>query len=126
MADGRGAETKAPGAPEPAAPPEPVAARTSERPHRRPLLVRLFAISAWGTVKLAFLCVLVGLVVMAVNFDPRSPEVDLTATAASLARQAWNAAGWALTHLWQPALAGASVVLPVWVLWRLISLPFRK
>ena len=104
----------------------PPAAPGAASPARRPLLVRLFAISIWGGIKLLLLCVLVGLVVMAINFDPRSPEVDMGETVVSLARQAWSAAGWAVANFRKPALAGASVVLPVWVLWRLLSLPFRK
>lgn len=110
------------------APAEPTlaAAPAAALPAKRPLLVRLFAISIWGGVKLLLLCVLVGLIVMAINFDPRSPDVDMGETVVSLARQAWSAAGWAVANFWKPALAGASVVLPVWVLWRLVSLPFRK
>lgn len=96
------------------------------RADRRPLLVRLFALSPWGAVKLVLLCILVGVIVMAANFDPRSPDVDVATLAGSLARDAWNAAVWSVRNFWQPALAGAGIVLPLWVLWRLVSLPFRR
>lgn len=113
--------------PEPAPPPSPpAAAPAAALPAKRPLLIRLFAISIWGGFKLLLLCVLVGLIIMAINFDPRSPDVDMGETVVRLARQAWSAAGWAVANFWKPALAGASVVLPIWVLWRLVSLPFRK
>lgn len=102
------------------------ARRRRERGERRPLLVRLFAISPWGAFKLILLCILVGAVVMAANFDPRSPDVDMGSMFGTLARDAWNAAVWAVRNFWRPALAGAGIVLPVWVLWRLVSLPFRK
>lgn len=122
-------------APAPPPPPAPAAepaastvkrAKAAETAPKRPVLARLFAISIWGAVKLLALCILVGLIVLAANFDPRSPSVDLGETAASLARQAWGALSWAGANLWKPALAGASIVLPLWVLWRLVSLPFRK
>ena len=119
-------------APDPAAPASPAkpdgktARRQPEPREKRPLLVRLFAISPWGAFKLVLLCILVGAIVMAANFDPRSPDVDMGAMASSLARDAWNAAVWAVRNFWRPALAGAGIVLPVWVLWRLASLPFRK
>nr|WP_233350943.1 DUF6460 domain-containing protein [Hyphomonas sp. ND6WE1B] len=31
-----------------------------------------------------------------------------------------------MRNFWKPALAGATIVLPLWILWRLVSLPFRK
>ena len=106
-----------PAAPAPAAPaPAP----------KRPVLVRLFGISVWGAAKLLGLCILVGFFVLASQFDPRKPDVDAGAAIASVARTAWTTAGWAVRNFWKPALAGAVIVLPVWVLWRLISLPFRK
>ena len=86
----------------PAGPPE-----KTGKPPKRPLLRRLFGISFWGGVKLTGLCILVGFFVMAANFNPA-------------------AAGWAIRNFWKPALAGATIVVPLWVLWRLISLPFRK
>ncbi len=100
--------------------------RAREPAARRPLLVRLLSISPWGALKLTFLCILVGAVVMASQFDPRSPEIDVATVAGSLARDAWNAAVWSVRNFWRPALAGAGIVLPLWILWRLISLPFRR
>ena len=92
----------------------------------RPLLLRLFGLSLWGAIKLALLCILVGFFVLAAEFDPREPDVNVPAAIAALARSTMQAAGWAATNFWKPALAGASVVLPFWVLWRLATLPFRR
>ena len=96
------------------------------KPAKRPLLRRLFGISPWGALKLVFICIFVGFIVLASQFDPRDPQVDVAAATWSIAKQAWSAAGWAVTNFWKPAATGATVVLPVWLLWRLVSLPFRK
>ena len=112
--------------PPPAAPPQPPAPAKSGKPPKRPLLLRLFGISPWGALKLTGLCILVGFFVMAANFNPASPDADIPGALATIARQTMAAAGWAVRNFWKPALAGATVVLPLWVLWRLVSLPFRK
>ncbi|MEZ6011122.1 MAG: hypothetical protein R3C08_04525 [Hyphomonas sp.] len=112
--------------PGPPAAPRDVPAPTTGKPPKRSLLLRLFGISPWGALKLTGLCILVGFFVMAANFNPASPDVDIPAALASIARQAFAATGWAVRNFWKPALAGATIVLPLWVLWRLATLPFRK
>ena len=57
------------------------AARTGKLPKaKRHVLFRLLGISPWGWVKLALLCILVGFLVMASEFDPRSPDVNVMGT----------------------------------------------
>lgn len=90
------------------------------------MLTRLFGIGIWGGVKLLGLCILVGFFVMAANFDPSHPSFNAGEALGAIFRQTASALGWMLRNFWQPALAGALVVLPIWVLWRLFSLPFRK
>ena len=107
------------------APPSPPPEKPG-KPPKRSLLLRLFGISLWGGVKLTGLCILVGFFVMAANFNPASQDANIPAALAAIAKQTLAAAGWAVRNFWKPALAGATVVLPIWVLWRLISLPFRK
>lgn len=97
-----------------------------EKSPKRPLLVRLFGIGIWGGLKLLGLCILVGFFVMASNFDPTSPDVKVGAALSEAARQAATALKWGVTNFWKPALAGGAVVMPLWVLWRLVCLPFRK
>lgn len=108
--------------PENPAPPPP----KPGKPPKRALLLRLFGISPWGALKLMGLCILVGFFVMAANFNPASPDVDIPSALATISRQALAAAGWAVRNFWKPALAGATIVLPLWILWRLATLPFRK
>ena len=117
------AEPVSPPAPEEYA---PTAADAVAPAPKRPLLKRLFGISLWGGLKLLGLCILVGFFVMAANFDPGNPDFNLTEALRAILRQSFAALGWAITNFWQPALAGALVVLPVWIIWRVISLPWRK
>ena len=104
---------------------QPVAAKPQSKAKRH-VLRRLFGISLWGWVKLLLLSVLVGFLVLASEFDPASPSVDVRAALMSFLSSLGAALRWAVTNFWQPALAGAGIVLPIWFLWRLISLPFRK
>lgn len=95
-------------------------------PAPRPLLVRLFGISVWGGIKLAGLCILVGFFVMAASFDPSHPDFNIGEAFGAMIAQVFSALGWMIRNFWQPLLAGALVVLPIWAIWRVISLPFRK
>lgn len=97
-----------------------------EKAPPRPLLLRLFGIGLWGALKLAFWCVLVGFFVLAANFDPRDTDVNVFSAVSDIARQAFEATGWAVQNFWQPAAVGATIVLPIWVIWRLLTLPFRS
>ena len=115
-------DTPPPSDPAPAPPPP----EKPGKPPKRPLLLRLFGISLWGGVKLTGLCILVGFFVLAANFNPAAQDANIPGALAAIAKQALSAAGWAIRNFWKPALAGATIVLPLWVLWRLIILPFRK
>lgn len=110
----------------PSAPDTAPAPERMQGPDTRSLLRRLFGIGLWGALKLTALCILVGFFVMAANFDPRSPDANVPGAMAAIFKQTVEAAGWAVRNFWKPALAGATIVLPVWIIWRLVSLPFRK
>ena len=126
-----GPETPAP-APAPVRRPEPGLVEPGEtparkeKPARRPLLWRLFGVSVWGVIKLLIACIVIGSILMLVEGTQRATEENLANAAAEAARQAWQGAVWAVKNFWLPALYGAGVVLPVWTLWRIVSLPFRK
>ena len=96
------------------------------RPVKRHMLLRLFGIKFFGWVRLILLCILVGFVVLAAEFDPRTQDVNMVAAVSSFMSSAWTALRWAVLNFWKPALAGAGIVMPIWLLWRLLSLPFRK
>ena len=113
-------------APQPAPQPAPLPEPAAPPAEKRPLLKRLFGIGFRGGLKLLALCILVGFFVMAANFDASQPSFDFVEALRAMLRQAFAALGWAIQNFWQPALAGAVIVLPVWTLWRLVSLPWRK
>lgn len=100
--------------------------RASAKPEKRPVLLRLFGISVWGGFKLLIVCILVGFFLLALEFNPASNDVNVFGAMSQLIQKLAGAAVWALKNFWKPMLAGASVVLPLWILWRLVSLPFRK
>ncbi len=103
------------------------AAKTGKLPkEKRHILLRLFGISWWGWIKLALLCILVGFLVMANEFDPASPDVNVMGAMQSFLASVGGLASWAARNFWKPALAGATIVLPIWLAWRALSLPFRK
>ncbi len=93
---------------------------------KRHVLLRLFGIKLFGWIKLALLCILVGFVVLVVEFDPVTQDVDVGQAFGRFLTSAWMALRWAVLNFWKPALAGAGIVMPIWLLWRLLSLPFRK
>lgn len=100
--------------------------RRRQRKPKRALLSRLFGIGLWGTVKLIILCIVVGFVLLTMQFDPGSPEFSATEAFGVFWQNVFAAAKWAVANFWKPALAGAMLVLPIWILWRLMTLPFRK
>jgi len=114
--------------------PEPVAKKRAwyqvwkprEQKPKRPLLIRLFGLSIWGAIKLSFLCILTGFIMLAMQFNPADPSFDATDAIGAFISNALATGKWAITNFWKPALAGASIILPLWVLWRLITLPFRR
>ncbi|MEO0784328.1 MAG: hypothetical protein AAFY10_01430 [Pseudomonadota bacterium] len=105
---------------------EAPAKRKKQKPPKRPLLVRLFGVSIWGGIKLVLLCILIGSVILLWQGAERAAEDSAAAVAGEAARQLWSSAVWAAQNFWRPALYGAGVVAPVWVLWRVLTLPFRR
>ncbi|MEO1474948.1 MAG: hypothetical protein AAFS13_01085 [Pseudomonadota bacterium] len=99
--------------------------RRDKKP-KRPILIRLFGLSLWGAIKLTLTCILVGFIMLTMQFDPADPTFDASSAIMEFARNTIASARWAVTNFWKPALTGATIVLPIWILWRLATLPFRK
>jgi hypothetical protein len=98
--------------------------RDGER-SRRSISSKMFDLGPWGWIKLALLCLAVGSVLRVSGINPFAPDFTLGGAAVSLGHALVNTTLWALANGWAPALIGAVVVLPLWLLWRLLSLPFR-
>ena len=100
--------------------------RRAARPPRRSVLVRLFGIGFWGWVRLVLLCISVGFIMLTMQFDAESPEFGAVQTVRVFFQNFVGALSWTIQNSWKPGLLGAGIVLPVWGLWRLVSLPFRR
>ncbi|MEM8617518.1 MAG: DUF6460 domain-containing protein [Pseudomonadota bacterium] len=98
----------------------------TEKGPKRHILRRLFGITLWGWIKLILLCVLVGFLVMAAQYQEEAQTQGVIQALGIFLATLGDALRWAMQNFWQPALLGATIVLPIWFLWRLISLPFRK
>lgn len=98
----------------------------SAKKARRPILIRLFALKFWGAVRLTVICVVVGIVMKIGNITSSPTEFDALNAISEIWKNTFAGLVWIVRNGWVPALLGATVVLPVWVLWRLVSLPFRR
>ena len=105
--------------------PEPKTSAKAKK-EKRPLLLRLFGGSIWGGFKLLLLCVVIGSGLMLWDETQRATQENAAAAASEAVRQIWAGLVWAVQNFWRPALYGAGVVAPVWVLWRVLTLPFRR
>ncbi len=114
------AETAAPAeAPPPAAP-------ATAPPPRKSFLARTFSLTIGQAFGLLGLSTLTGFFVLAFDFAPTGTTFDLGGAVTAIFNRAFTAIGWAFDSFWKPALAGSVFVLPIWALWRLIQMPFRK
>ena len=92
----------------------------------KPFIVRAFSLSVGQALRLLFISTLVGFFVLAFSYAPGGATFNAGGAFTAIIHRALTAIGWAFQSFWKPALAGLIVVLPIWALWRLIRLPFRK
>jgi len=69
--------------------------------------------------RLALLCILVGVILAAIGLDP----LDIIRSIRELVTRIWNMGFDALRWLWHYFLLGAIVVVPVWLVIRLVRTP---
>ncbi|MEA1942331.1 MAG: DUF6460 domain-containing protein [Pseudomonadota bacterium] len=87
---------------------------------RRTFMQRLTKISSADILRLVFLCVLAGFLLAALNVNPRDLWIDFFGTLA----ESWSrfihfiteSAGWAIEYF----LLGAVLVIPIWLVFRLL------
>ncbi|MEX1250863.1 MAG: hypothetical protein WEA77_06670 [Hyphomonas sp.] len=103
----------------------PVAVPSETLP-RKPFVARAFSLSIGQALRLFVISTLVGFFVLAFDYAPGATTFDIGGAFTAIIHRAFTAIGWALESFWKPALAGAVVVLPIWAIWRLARMPFRK
>ena len=96
-----------------------------EEPPPRTLRSKLFGIGFSGYFQLVVICIVAGAILQAGGVDFFSPRFSLSGLAGSLFNGAMKVLGWALERGWQPLLAGGIIVVPLWLFWRLLTVPFR-
>jgi len=72
--------------------------------------------------RLILLCILVGVVLAALGLDPW----DIVDSVRRLISHLWNMGFDAVRWLWRYFLLGAVIVLPVWLVTRLVNAPRRR
>lgn len=110
--------------------PAPVATSPIEPPvpaaPPKPFLLRAFSLTPGQALRLLAISTLTGFFVLAFDFGAAGATFDVGGAFSAIVHRALTAIGWALESFWKPALAGALVVVPLWALWRLVRMPFKK
>jgi hypothetical protein len=76
----------------------------------------------WVLVRLILLSILVGVILSAIGLDP----LNILASLESLVRAIWEM-GWdAVAWVWRYFLLGAVLVIPIWLIARLVKAPARR
>ena len=89
-------------------------------PMNNSAMTRIFGGSPLAVVgRLVLVSILVGVVLTALGLDP----FDIARSIERLIRQMWNMGFDAIRWLWRYFLLGAVIVIPVWVIVRLINAP---
>ena len=89
-------------------------------PMNNSAMTRIFGGSPLAVVsRLVLVSILVGVVLTALGLDP----FDIVRSIERLIRQMWNMGFDAIRWLWRYFLLGAVIVIPVWVIMRMINAP---
>ena len=72
--------------------------------------------------RLILVCILVGVILSALGLDP----FDIVRSIERLIRSIWNMGFDAVRWLWRYFLLGAVIVIPIWVIMRLVNAPRGK
>ena len=89
-------------------------------PMNNSAMARIFGGSPLAVVgRLVLVSILVGVVLTALGLDP----FDIVRSIERLIRQMWNMGFDAIRWLWRYFLLGAVIVIPVWLIMRLINAP---
>ena len=94
-----------------------------EAPMSNSTMTRVFGGSPLAVLgRLVLVCILVGVVLNALGLDP----FDIVQSIERLVRSIWNMGFDAFRWLWRYFLLGAVIVIPIWVIMRMVNAPRGK
>jgi hypothetical protein len=95
----------------------------TEQPMSNGTTTRVFGGSPLGVlVRLILASILVGVILSALGLDP----FDIVRSVEQLIRSIWNMGFDAFRWLWRYFLLGAVIVIPIWIIMRLVNGPRGK
>jgi hypothetical protein len=98
-------------------------ATPGDKPMSNGTMTRVFGGSPLAVlVRLALVSILVGVVLAALGLDP----FDIIHSVERLIRSIWNMGFDAVRWLWRYFLLGAVIVIPIWIIMRLLNAPRGK
>jgi hypothetical protein len=103
----------------------PLAADMHPVRQQRTLAEKMFGIGFSGWFQLVVLCLVVGAIFQAGGVDFFSSTFTWEGLLGGILNGALAVLGWIIEVGWRPLITGALVVGPVWLAWRLLSVPFR-
>jgi hypothetical protein len=95
-------------------------------PEQRTLTSKMFGIGFSGYFQLVVVCIVAGAVFQAGGIDIFAPDFSLQRIPGAVANGALSVLGWVIEVGWRPFLTGLFIVVPVWLAWRLLTVPFRN
>ena len=94
-----------------------------ERPMSNDTATRVFGGSPLGViVRLILVSILVGVILSALGLDP----LDILHSLQRLIRNVWNMGFDAIRWVWGYFLLGAVIVIPIWLIMRVVNAPRGK
>jgi hypothetical protein len=103
----------------------PYALEEEERHLPRTLKSKIFGIGPSGYFQLTILCIVVGAIFTFGAIDPFAPGFNVETLVRGMGTGALSLLGWVLETGWWPVIVGAVLVVPVWIVWRVHTVPFR-
>jgi NADH:ubiquinone oxidoreductase subunit 5 (subunit L)/multisubunit Na+/H+ antiporter MnhA subunit len=76
----------------------------------------------WVLVRLILLSILVGVILSALGFDPLNIFRSIERLIRGIWEMGWDAVSW----VWRYFLLGAVLVIPIWLIMRLVKAPARR
>jgi hypothetical protein len=96
-----------------------------DHPHPRTMMDKMFGLSWGGWLQLLLITIVVGVVIESSGLNPFDRTFDPANVLSALWDGAVHTVSWAFGNGWRPFLIGLAIVAPLWVIWRLLTIPFR-